>query len=230
MLITRIRSLTPGSARPEAADAPDDQVDRDAGLRGLVERADDRPGPPARSSWRGSGPGRPARAWSASRRIISRKRSRMPRGATISLRYRAGAANPVSTLKRSVRSAPRSGSAAEEPEVGVEARGARVVVAGADVHVPAHGVALAPHHQHHLGVGLEPGHAVAHVHADVFQPLRPADVVLLVEPGLQLDQHRHLLAALGGLGQQPGDAGVAAGPVERELDGDARRDRPPRSG
>ena len=42
------------------------------------------------------------------------------------------------------------------------------------------------------------------------------DVVLLVEARLQLDQHRHLLAALGRLRQQARD--LAAGAVERDLD------------
>ena len=38
----------------------------------------------------------------------------------------------------------------EQPEVGVEARGRRVVVAGADMHVVAHALALAAHDETHL--------------------------------------------------------------------------------
>ena len=86
------------------------------------------------------------------------------------------------------------------------------------MHVAAHGVALAAHHQGHLGVGLEPGDTVAHVHADVLQALGPDDVVLFVEPGLQLDQDRDLLPSLRGVRQHARDAGVATGPVERQLD------------
>src|SRR5690606_2607303 len=55
----------------------------------------------------------------------------------------------------------------EQAEVGVEPGGAGVVVAGADVDVTADRVALAPHDQQHLAVGLETGIAVTHVHADV---------------------------------------------------------------
>jgi 5-enolpyruvylshikimate-3-phosphate synthase len=43
-------------------------------------------------------------------------RSRIPRGATISFRYWVGAAKPVSTLKRSVRSAPSAGSVVNSPK------------------------------------------------------------------------------------------------------------------
>ena len=60
--------------------------------------------------------GRPACWCAISRRIMLRNRSRMPRGATISFRYPAGEANPVSTLKRSVRSAPSEGLALSRPK------------------------------------------------------------------------------------------------------------------
>ena len=163
--------------------------------------------------------GRPARACSASRRIISTNRSRMPRGATSSFRKPLRHAEAGQHVEEVGQVLAQRRVAGEEPEVGVEPRGARVVVAGADVHVAPDVVALAAHHQHDLGVGLEPRHAVAHVDAHVLQPLRPDDVVLLVEARLQLDQHRHLLAPLGGVRQQPRDAGVAAGAVERQLDG-----------
>lgn len=42
-------------------------------------------------------------------------------------------------------------------------------------------------------MGLESDHPVTDVYADVLQALRPADVVLLVEPRLQLDEDRDLL-------------------------------------
>ena len=40
MLMTRMRSLTPGEARAQAADAAHDEVDLDAGLRRAVQRVD----------------------------------------------------------------------------------------------------------------------------------------------------------------------------------------------
>ena len=64
-----------------------------------------------------------------------------------------------------------------------------------------------------------------------FQPRRPGDVVALVEARLQLDQHRDLLALLGGLDQQIDQRRVGADAVERHLDrDDVRIVRPRRAG
>ncbi len=58
------------------------------------------------------------------------------------------------------------------------------------------------------------------MHTDVLEPLRPDDVVLLVEPSLQLDQHGHLLTPLGGVRQRPRDARVTPRSIQRKLDRD----------
>ena len=52
-----------------------------------------------------------------------------------------------------------------------------MVVAGADVHVVAHAVALAPDDQHVLRVDLDRRVAVDDVHARLLERLRPVDVV-----------------------------------------------------
>ena len=110
-------------------------------------------------------------------------------------------------------------AAREQPDVGVEPCRGGVVVAGADVGVAAQAVALASHHQTQLGVGLEPGQAVHHVHAGTLEGLGPADVALLVEPGLQLHQAHGALAALGRADERGHDGRVARRAVERLLDG-----------
>ena len=79
---------------------------------------------------------------------------------------------------------------------------------------------LAPDDQAHLGVRLQPHHAVDHVDAGGFQRPRPADVVLLVEARLQLDQDRDLLAILPCLHQRLHHRRVGADAVEGLLDGD----------
>ena len=75
MLMTRMRSLTPGQAAAQAADAAHDQVDLHAGLRGAIQRVDD-----LRIDERvhlGDDPAaRPAVACAASRSIISTNRDR----------------------------------------------------------------------------------------------------------------------------------------------------------
>ena len=53
-----------------------------------------------------------------------------------------------------------SGRQVKRPDVGVEPRGARVVVAGADMHVAADAAVLAAHHERALGVRLERREAV----------------------------------------------------------------------
>ena len=110
------------------------------------------------------------------------------------------------------------GPAGEEAEVGVEPRGGRVVVAGAEVDVAADAVVLAADDQGRLAVGLEADDPVDDVDAGLLEHPGLDDVVLLVEPGLELDQGRHLLAVLGGAGQGGDDRVVVGGAVERLLD------------
>ena len=54
--------------------------------------------------------------------------------------------------------------------------------------------------------------------AGLLQHLRPDNVVFLVKPGFQLNQHRHLLAILRRLGQRGDDRGIPADTVQRLLD------------
>ena len=104
-------------------------------------------------------------------------------------------------------------------EVAVDAARAHVVVAGGQVAVAADAVAVLPHDQARLAVRLVAHHAVDDVGAHFFQRPRPADVGLLVEARLQLDQHRHLLAVLHRGVERMRDRRGRAHAVERHLDG-----------
>ena len=108
--------------------------------------------------------------------------------------------------------------AGEEREVGVDAGGARVVVAGAEVGVGDELARLAPHHGRDLGVGLPVDEAVDHLRAGALQAARLADVGGLVEAGLELDERGHRLARLRRLAERGDDRAVARGAVERLLD------------
>ena len=108
--------------------------------------------------------------------------------------------------------------AREDPEVFVDPRRLRVVVAGADVAVAAEPVAVVAHDEHDLGVRLQTDHAVDDVHTGAFELPRPLHVGRLVESRLELDEHRHLHASLGGADQAPDDGAVATGAVQRHLD------------
>ncbi len=109
-------------------------------------------------------------------------------------------------------------AAREEPEVPVEPARPRVVVPGGQVAVAAQAVGILANHQAGLAVGLVADQAVDDVRAHVLERPRPADVGLLVEPGAQLHQHRHLLALLGGPGEGLGDRGRGAHAIQRHLD------------
>ena len=131
---------------------------------------------------------------------------------------RLGIAGHVVEHARDVAGDHRVGG--EERQVGIDARGHRMIIAGADMHVGGERRALAAHHQRQLGVGLELDEAVDHLHAGAFEIARPADIGLLVEARLELDQRGDRLAGFGGLGQRPHDRGIGRGAVERLLDGD----------
>src|SRR5262245_33417713 len=90
----------------------------------------------------------------------------------------------------------------EESEVGINARGDGVVVAGAEVHVAAQLVLLLAHDESDLGVSLQSDQSVYDVDAGFLKSLRPLDVRLFVEAGLEFDQHRDLFAVLSGLDQR----------------------------
>ena len=105
----------------------------------------------------------------------------------------------------------------EQAEVLVQAGGEGVVVAGADVGVPAQPAALAADDQRRLGVHLEVGEAVGDMRARLFQGSRPVDVAALVEAGLELDHAHALLALLGGPDQGRDQRRALAGAVDGRL-------------
>ena len=104
-------------------------------------------------------------------------------------------------------------------QVGIDAGGDGMVVAGAEMDVVAQLAVLASHDQRHLGVGLQLDEAEDDLNAGALQVARPADVGLLVEARLELDQRRDRLARLGGIDQRANDRAVVGGAVERLLDG-----------
>ena len=107
--------------------------------------------------------------------------------------------------------------AGQQAQVGVEAGGDGVVVAGAQVAVAAGDAVFVAAHQHgQLAVGLEADDAVKDLHTGVFHAARPADIRGLVEAGHQLDDQRGLLGG-GGLNQRLEDGRVVAGAIERLL-------------
>ena len=127
---------------------------------------------------------------------------------------------PVSCLKTSFTSAQISSLQVNRPKSVYSARGARVVVAGAEVDVAPQLALLAAHDHQHLGVGLVADDAVHDVRADFLELRRPVDVGLLVEARHQLDDDGDLLAVARGVDQRLHQHRVGAGAVHGLLDRD----------
>jgi hypothetical protein len=72
----------------------------------------------------------------------------------------------------------------EVGEVGVDARGDRVIVAGAGMDVSREAATLAAYHHREFCVRLQFEEAVDDLHAGAFEVARPADVGLFVEARL----------------------------------------------
>src|SRR5690606_21060380 len=120
-----------------------------------------------------------------------------------------------------LRHVPRDGGiAGEEGQVRIGARCDRMIVARSEVHIVAQPSVLAAHNQRHLGVGFQFQEAEHHLHARAFEVARPADVGLLVEASLQLDERGDRLAGFSGVYQGPHYGTVVGRPIKRLLDCD----------
>ena len=95
-----------------------------------------------------------------------------------------------------------------------------MIIAGPDMHVGGERSAFAPHDQRQLGMGLELDEAIDDLRAGALEVARPADIGLLVEAGLELDQRGHRLARFRRLDQRPHDRTVGGRAIQRLLDGD----------
>ena len=124
------------------------------------------------------------------------------------LPVRALAAVPREVVEQIGDVGAQVGVGAHQPDVLVQGRRGGVVVPRPDMAVPDP-VGFAPDHHRDLGVRLEPDHAVHDVDTSLFQDAGPGDVRFLVEPGLELDQSRHLLAGLGSPDERTDDAALA---------------------
>ena len=205
--------------RPQAADAPDDQIDLRAGLGGAVELVDQLgvgeavdldDDAPVRGICFASDQLRQAAAEGA------RGDPELPEALLLAVRRQV--VEELGEIGADL------GIAREESEVFVAARRIRVVVARSDMAVAADRVALAADDERRLAVGLEADHAVHDMDARLLEGAGPGDVRLLVEARRQLDQGHDLLAGGGGL-HEGVHAGVAEarGAVEGVLDGEHGR-------
>src|SRR6266849_6244373 len=102
----------------------------------------------------------------------------------------------------------------EQTEIGVEARGAGMIIAGADMSVAAQAVVVLPHDLDDLAVSLESEDAVYNVDSKLLEAGREVNIGFLVEPRLELDHDGHLLSVARRVAQVADDASVRGGAVE----------------
>src|SRR3989475_1065568 len=108
----------------------------------------------------------------------------------------------------------------QQPEIRVEPRGARVIVARRNMRVAPQPAVFAAHHERHFGVCLVPDHAVDHVRADFLELRRPVEVRFLVEAREQLHDDGDFLAPLRGVDQILHQDRIGAGAIHGLLDRD----------
>ena len=192
---TRIVSERPATSGPQRADAAHEELDAHSRLRRAVERAHHFG--VGEAVHLDADPGRLARARMARLALDQLEHG----GEQLHRRHEGAAREPIRRTRRSRERVEQVGDVAgerlrrgEQAEIRVLPSGARVVVPRADVRVAPQRRALAPHDERDLRVHLETDEAVDDVGAGRLERARPADVVLLVEPRLELDQRRDLLA------------------------------------
>jgi len=91
-----------------------------------------------------------------------------------------------------------SGIGGEHAEVRVHPGRSRVIIPGAQVDIGSEAVLFPPHDHADLGMHLESGEAIDDMYPRSLKCPCPTDIVLLVEPGLELDQGCHHLTILPG--------------------------------
>src|ERR1700733_2840701 len=111
----------------------------------------------------------------------------------------------------------------QQAEIRVETRGIGIVVAGAEVHIPAGDTVRIVANQHgQLAVRLEPDDAMEDLHPGIFKIARPADVRGFVETSHQLHHDGYFLG-LRSLGKGVEHGRVGTGAIKRLFHGDYAR-------
>ena len=94
-----------------------------------------------------------------------------------------------------------------------------MVVARADVGIPAKTVAFSSNDQRKFAVGLQSHDAVGNMHAMFFKDTGQSHIVAFIKSGTQLDQAGNLLSGFRRVDQALDERGVAGGSVQRLFDG-----------
>ena len=206
---------------PQAADTPDDELNRHAALRYSIKRANH-----LRIDQRVHLHHNLARAASVGGTFLgdelehSGTQPRWRHQQALILRWRAIPGEIVEQFGQVI---TQCRVAREDADVFVDTGRGGVVVTRGHMAVTPQSVCLAPHHQRDLGMGFESHHPVHHVYTGLFQFASPGNVGQLVEAGGDLDQYGHLFAARDGTNERIHDLSITRCAVKRQLDGEYQR-------
>src|SRR4029077_14993955 len=106
----------------------------------------------------------------------------------------------------------------EQAEIGIDARSAMVIIAGAQVDILPEAIGIASYHEQSFAVRFQSDHAIDDVGPGFLELPGPANIGSLVEAGAQFHQSGDLLAVVGGLDQRLDYGRTTAGAIERNLD------------
>ncbi len=213
-------------ARHERADGPGDDVDADARLTGLVQLFDHFGCLQAVHLDEHVGLAAPSRLVDLEVDQVDEARAQVEFADEQVLERLGGRLHRFQVGKYACHLGGDPFVGGEQAVVAVDAGRVFVEVAGAEVGIEAMRLPLLPHDEGQFAVHLHARERVAHVHARLLQLFAPAQVGLLVEARLDLDEGEHLLAAPCRLHEGVHDAGAPRHPVQDDLDvGDGRIDR-----
>ena len=107
----------------------------------------------------------------------------------------------------------------EQTEIGVNARGPRVIISRAEMDVTPELVGVTPNDQQRLAMRLETYHTIDHVRADFFQASRPLNVACLIKTRAQLDNRGNLFSCVSRVDERLHNGRIPACAVQRHFNG-----------
>ena len=108
--------------------------------------------------------------------------------------------------------------AREKTKVGVNARGARMIIARAEVNVVPELVCVAANDQQRFAMRFQADHAIDDVRASFLQTPGPLNVARLIKARAQLNNSRDLFPGIGGVDERFDNGRITARSVKRDFD------------
>ena len=113
--------------------------------------------------------------------------------------------------------------AGHQADIGIDLRSDLVVVPGAEVQVALESLRFATNNDADFGVSLQTLDAIDDLYTGLFQVFRPGDIARFIEACFEFDDRSDVLARFSGSSQRGDNRAIAAGAIQRLLDGQNMR-------